>query len=144
MPGFPTADTQLPGAVGAAGDSPPALTNNASGLLGWLRKIVDSIISLAAQFPGVSYYVPTNWATNTVFDARYFSNVEIEVRTVTTPITIYRDLIDGTQPYSNFYDQNGNGPITTTISSNGVYTIPGGGYIKYTGAATTVKIRASQ
>lgn len=56
----PTADQNLATQVGAAGTSPPALASGASGLIGWLRKIVDS----ATSNLGAAGDTPPSLATN--------------------------------------------------------------------------------
>ena len=47
----PATEAQQISATGAAGDTPPALASGASGMLGWTRKIVDTLALLIAVFP---------------------------------------------------------------------------------------------
>ena len=44
----PATEAKQVEATGSAGDAPPALATNASGLLGWSRKIVDTLASVVA------------------------------------------------------------------------------------------------
>jgi hypothetical protein len=39
--------------TGAAGDAAPALAANASGMIGWLRKVVDSLAAVAGSLPAL-------------------------------------------------------------------------------------------
>lgn len=57
---IPTADQNLATQVGAAGTSPPALASGASGLIGWLRKIVDT----STTNVGAAGDTPPSLATN--------------------------------------------------------------------------------
>jgi hypothetical protein len=45
LPAGASTDTNLTSIAGSAGTSPPALASGASGLVGWLRKIVDTLTS---------------------------------------------------------------------------------------------------
>ena len=51
----PALDATLSAGIGAAGTSPPSLASGASGLIGWLRKIVDTLLGSIRINEGVSY-----------------------------------------------------------------------------------------
>ena len=63
----PASDANLTAIAGAAGSTPPALASGASGLFGWLRKIVDSLAGgLSVSWTGQSVAVSNFPATQPV------------------------------------------------------------------------------
>lgn len=70
LPSGAATDANLTTQVGAAGNSPPALATNASGLIGWLRKIVDvlsgTLTTSVSNFPATQPVSSTDGAQATV------------------------------------------------------------------------------
>jgi len=88
LPSGAATDSNINTAVGAAGDSPPALSSSASGILGWLRKLVDVVNSVYSRLSNgeqVSKIVDsggTNVATVSAAGA-----VKVDGSAVTQPIS---------------------------------------------------------
>ncbi len=90
----------------------------------------------------------TGWVTGaTAQDTRNYENVEVQVASLTSPDTIaFTRSIDGTNYTAvSWIDQNF--ATGSTISANGIYGFPGGGYLKWTKTGSagtpTVTVRAA-
>lgn len=98
--------------------------------------LVDSAVSLTA-LPAATWSDPTSSRNYT-----FFADVEIQV--VGTPGVAYtpQRSLDGTNFVAcNAYDKDGN--TVTSISTAGIYRLPGNGYLKLTGGSgSTVLVRA--
>jgi len=97
--------------------------------------------SAAAPVPVlVQNLLPATWSPpSTAFDARLYSDIEIQV--VTTPSVAYapQRSLDGTNfVATNAYDKDGN--TVTSITAAGIYSLDGGGYLRMAGAVVTGSI----
>jgi hypothetical protein len=86
------------------------------------------------------YLLPATWSDpTTAFDARLYTDIEIQV--VTTPSVAYapQRSLNGTDfPPCNAYDKDGN--TVTSITAAGIYSLDGGGYLRMAGAVVTGSI----
>ena len=86
---------------------------------------------------------PATWASpGTSYDARPYSDIEVQLTgTITVAYTPQRSL-DGTNFVAcNAFDKDGN--ALASISTAGIYRLPGNGYLRLTGGTgATVTIRA--
>ena len=90
----------------------------------------------------LAYVNPEPWVDTTVaLDVRPYADVEVQLVGLATAYTPQRSL-DGTNFVAcNAYDKDGN--AVSTISADGIYRLPGSGYLKLiTGTGATVTIRA--
>ena len=75
-------------------------------------------------------FSPISVSTTAPLDVREVTLVEIQVNgTITTPYTIQRSL-DGVNFFTTTGIKNEDLTTTTTVSASGLYSIPGGCYIK--------------
>lgn len=98
------------------------------------------------------YTAPTTWADGSVatdLSTNSMSAAEVQVDSISggDSIAFTRSLTGGTYyAFTAIYDQNGN--AVTSITAPGIYSLRGGGLLKYTktGSASTpvVTIRAAQ
>lgn len=85
--------------------------------------------------------VPETWFNpTTAWDVRDYSDIELQfVGTITTPYQPQRSL-DGTNFVNTLaFDQAGNS--YTTITSAGIYSLDGSGYLRFSAGAGTVVTR---
>jgi hypothetical protein len=91
-------------------------------------------VEMAAIYPAI-------WASpSTSYDARAYSDVEMQLVGTFTAYTPQRSL-DGTNYVAcNAYDKDGN--ALSSITTAGIYRLPGNGYLKLnSGSGATVTIR---
>lgn len=91
-----------------------------------------------------AYVTPETWATpSTAWDVRDLSDIEVQV--VTTPGTAYQPQrsLDGTN-YVNCLAYDEAGTSYSTITTAGIYSLSGGGYLKFSaGAGSTITRRGA-
>jgi len=92
---------------------------------------------------GLKYVAPETWTTpSTAWDVRQYSDAEVQF--VTAPSTPYQPQrsLDGTN-YVNTLAFDQAGTSYSTITTAGIYSFDGGGYLKFSaGAGSTLTRRA--
>ena len=86
---------------------------------------------------------PSPWSSpSTAIDVRSYSDVEVQLVGAPAGYVPQRSLDGSNFVPCNAYDKDG--VVVTTISAAGIYTLPGGGYLKLTGGsgATSITVRA--
>ena len=106
------------------------------------KRLVDMGDETFAEVTVLPNMMPTAWTPAITFNARLYSDVEIQIIGVPTTAYVFQDSLDGT----NFNDcllLDKNGSSLASIALTGRYRLPGNCFLKARqGAGATIFIRA--
>lgn len=106
------------------------------------KRLMDLGDSTFAEVTALPNLLPSVWSPASAFNARGYSDVEIQVIGTPTTAYIFQDSFDG-NAYNDCNALDKNGLALSTITTAGRFRLPGTCYLKTRqGAGSTIYIRA--
>lgn len=107
-----------------------------------MKRLVDIGDDTFAEVTTLPIVMPTSWAPSTAFNARVYSDVEIQVIGTPTAGYVFQDSFDGNS-YNDCPMWDRTGQLLAAITAPGRYRLPGNSFLKSRqGAGSTIMIRA--
>ncbi|KUR73685.1 hypothetical protein AQZ52_01580 [Novosphingobium fuchskuhlense] len=106
------------------------------------KRLIDMGDDTFAEITALPAILPSSWVPTTAFNARMYSEVEIQIVGAPTTPYVFQDSFDGVNYNDcNLWDKNG--LLLTQANAPGRYRLPGGCFLRSRqGAGATLLIRA--